>query len=317
MRQAGTRLGVIDVGTNAIHLHIVELAPGGHARWRLTRRELPRLGGGGLVRGRLTAASMARALAVLRRYVVLLARHRVTQIEAVATSAARDAINGPAFVRRVRRELGLPLRIISGREEARLIFLGTLFVHRFRQPTAIISIGGGSTQVMCGDARGPQHLASVPLGGARLAQRFLHHDPPLSGELHAMDTYVRRAWQPVVRALRRQAWRRAWGSSTTIDQLNLAAWWQTHRHPPAVTRPRWLTRAALRRLINQAASSTAAQRKRRPGVDPRREDMIVPTGVVLLAWMELCAIARIRFAPGSLREGLVWEAVHDRRRRLH
>ena len=309
MRTSGSvRLGIIDVGTNALHLHIGDRAPDGRFRLLLQRRELPRLGGGGLVRGRLTTAAMARAMAVLRRYAVLLQRHRVEHVEAVATSAAREAANGAAFVRRVRRALDLPLRIISGRDEARLIFLGVLFVHRLRRPTAIVSIGGGSTQVMHGDARGPRYLVSVPLGGARLAQRFIRHDPPLPGELVAMAACVRRVWAPVVRALRRHRWTQAWGSSSTIDQLSLVAWLQTHRRPPSARQTRWLTQAALRRVLRQAAAVTAAQRRRLPGVDPRREDMVVPTGIVLLAWMEACGIARLRFAPGSLREGLVWEA---------
>ena len=302
-----TRWGIIDVGTNAMHLYIGVVRDG---RWHLLVREheLPRLGGGGLVRGRLTAAAMARGMRMLTRYAARLAQHRVDHVEAVATSAVRDAANGPAFVRRVRRETGISLRIISGREEARLIYRGVLRVHRVRRPTVIISIGGGSTQVMCGDGAPPRYLVSIPLGGARLAQRFIQHDPPRPGELRAMEAFVRRAWAPIVRAVRRHRWTQAWGSSATIEHLTRLAYGQTHPTPPAADRTRWLTPASLRRVIQAAATRTAAERRQLPGVDPRREDMIVTTGAVLLAFMAGCGIRRLRFAPGSLREGLLADA---------
>lgn len=298
-------LGIIDLGTNALHLYIVSLIPDGRYRLLLHARELPRLGGGGLVRGRLTGPAMERVLAVLRRYARLLTQYRVDHVEAVATSAARDASNGKAFVRRVRRLTGLPLCLISGREEARLIYLGVHFLHRFRQPTLLVSIGGGSIQVTVGDGGAPAYLVSVPLGGARLAQQFIHHDPSLPEELAAMTAHVRSAWAPVVLALRRHRWEQAWGCSATIAQLSLVVWLRTHAQPPANGQTRWLTQPTLRRLIRWLATTTTAQRQRTPGIDPRREDMVLPTAVALLAFMDACAIRRLRYAPGSLREGLL------------
>ena len=129
-------LGIIDVGTNAIHLLIGRLSPGGRFQVLRKEQDLTRLGAGGLASGRLTAASRRRALAVLRRYAAQLKRHRVDRIDAVATSAVREAANGRAFVRAVRARLGLPLRIVSGRDEARLIAQGVLRFTRARGSTA-------------------------------------------------------------------------------------------------------------------------------------------------------------------------------------
>ena len=311
------RVGVIDLGTNALHLYIVDVAPDGRHHVLLHQRELPRLGGGGLVDNRLAPAAMKRALIILRRYARLLQRWQVDHVEAVATSAAREAANGAAFVRRVRREIGIPLRIISGRDEARLIYQGVQLVHRFRRPTLIVSIGGGSIQVKVGDGGHPAYLVSVPLGGARLAQRFIHHDPPLAEEAAAMEMHARRVWAPVVRALRHHQWDQAWGSSATIDQLSLAAYLRSHRRPPTARQARWLTQPSLHRFITLVASCTAAQRKRLPGIDPRREDMVLPTAVALLTLMEGCAIRRLRYAPGSLREGLIFDALHSHSASAH
>lgn len=307
-------LGLIDLGTNALHLVIVRVAPDGRYQRLLHEHRLPRLGGGGLVSGQLTRAAMARALRVLRQYAVIMRRYGVEHVEAVATSAAREAANGATFVRRVRRDTGIPLRIISGREEARLSYQGVQFVHRFRRPTLIVSIGGGSIQVKVGDGGPPRYLVSVPLGGARLAQRFIRHDPALPEEVAAMTVFVRRAWAPVVRALRRHRWTQAWGSSATIDQLSLVAWLRTHARPPTNGQTRWLTPATLRRLVRWLATTTAEERRRTPGIDPRREDMVLPTAVALLTLMESCAILRLRFAPGSLREGLMADALTRRNR---
>ena len=311
-------LGIIDVGTNTIHLLIGVLGLNGKFHVILKERDLTRLGEGGLVRNRLAGASMRRALEVLRRYADVMRRCGVDHIEAVATSAVREAANGRDFVRRVRRQTAIPLRIVSGREEARLIYLGVLQVHQFRRSTLIISIGGGSTQVMVGDANRAHYLVSVQLGGARLNQRFIRHDPPLAEEVADLYGYVRRVWAPVVRALRGHRWQQVFGSSATIYQLSMAAYLQTHRRPPQGKMPLWLSQQALRRLTARLERTTAAQRIQMPGVDPRRQDMVLPTGAALLTLMESCGVSRLRYAPGSLREGLVLDYLrrhHERQPR--
>ena len=297
--------GIIDVGTNSIHLLIVRVGRQGTWRVVLKQQELARLGHGGLANGRLTQRSMARAFGVLRRYAQTLKRHHVGDVEAVATSAVRDAQNGPAFTRRVRTQLGVPLRIISGREEARLIYLGVLQARRFRGATLIITIGGGSAQVIYGRDAQVRYVTSVPLGAARLSQRFICHDPPAPDEAAVLDAYVRRAWAPIARAVRRYRRQHVFGSSATIHQLMVAARLRTHgrlpRNPDRVS----VTQAALRHLVNWLAQSTAKERMSLAGLDPRRQDLALTTGIALLAWMEACGVTALPFAPGSLREGLV------------
>jgi exopolyphosphatase/guanosine-5'-triphosphate,3'-diphosphate pyrophosphatase len=299
-------LGIIDVGTNSIHLLIGVLGLSGKFHIILKERDLTRLGEGGLARGRLTARAVRRAMDVLARYAAILKRCEVDRVEAVATSAVRDAANGRAFVRHARRRLGLPLRIISGREEARLIYLGVLQTTGFRRPTAIVTIGGGSAQVVHGDGAHLRYSASVPLGGARLAQRFIRHDPPLEVETAALRREVQRIWQPVVRAMRRHRWRTTLGSSATIYQLMAAAYLLTHGPKrPAKKARLTISRRALQRLVAWLETSTARERIQLPGLDPRREDLALPTGVALLTWMDGCQVDRLEYASGSLREGLV------------
>ena len=299
-------LGIIDVGTNSIHLLIGILGLDGKFHIILKERDLTRLGEDGLANNALMPKAMWRAKEVLKRYAALIRQCGVDHVEAVTTSAVREARNGRAFVRQVRSQLSIPLRIISGREEARLIYLGVLQAHRFRRTTAIITIGGGSAQVMHGSGTRLKYVGSVPLGGARLAQRFIHHDPPFFEECAALSHEAWRVWAPSVRVLRRYRWHEVLGSSATIYQLMLAAYLQTHRHNPKHKQHRLtMSQQALRRLVAWLSASTAKERIQLSGLDPRREDLALPTGIVLLTWMEECGVKRLRYASGSLREGLV------------
>ena len=303
--------GIIDVGTNSIHLLIGAVGRKGAFRVLVNARELTRLGDEGLASRVLTARAMRRAMGALQRYAKMLRRAGVDRVEAVATSAVREAANGRAFVRRVRERVGLPLRVISGREEARLIGLGVLSGRGARRPSVVIAIGGGSAQVACGAGGRLSYLTSVPLGSARLARRFIRHDPPREQELHALERHVRRGWAPAIRAVRRRRWDRALGSSATIQHLMAAAACRRGAGQPSrrVSRramPRLsLRQDALRQLVAWLATSTAAQRRRLPGLDPERQDLALPTGIALLAWMEGCKVQRLESARGSLREGLV------------
>ena len=310
-------LGIIDVGTNSIHLLIGILGLNGKFHVILKERDLARLGEGGLASNRLTPKAMRRALDVLRRYGEIMKRCGVDHVQAVATSAVREARNGPAFVRRVRSQLRLPLRIITGREEGRLIYLGVMQAQGVRRPTLIVTTGGGSTQLILGDGAHLRYVTSVPLGGARLAQQFIRHDPPRPQELAALASMIERQLGPRLRRLRRSRWTQTLGSSATIHQLMLAARVKGTGKLPAKGRPPEVGRRELQELVKWLARSTARERIQLDGLDPRREDLALPTGMVLLATMDGCGVRKIRYAPGSLREGLVVDYLvrHHARRR--
>lgn len=306
------RLGVVDLGTNSAHLLVGLLERDGRFQQVCHEHHLVRLGKGGLVSNHLTPSAMRRVMSVLRRYRRLLIRHRVEHIEVVATSAIREARNGAPFIRRIRREAGLPLRVIRGEEEARLIALGVLRGRRPRRPIAILAVGGGSTQAICTDRGGVRYAVSVPLGGSRLAQRFIRHDPPRAAEISALRRYVRRMWAPVIHTMRRHRWRQTFGSSAAIAHLAMASSWPVNRHLAEHPKRFRLTFQRLQRLTEWLSTSTAAERKRRPGLDARRQEQATSSAFVVLEWMAGCGISTMRFAPGSLREGLVVDVLRRR-----
>lgn len=304
------KLGIIDVGTNSVHLLLADLRPGRTARVMRHDRQLTRLGAGGLTANRLTTAAMRRTMRVLRRYAATLARAQADRIEVVATSAVRDARNGSAFVRQVRAQAGLPLRIISGREEARLIYRGVMQTRRLRAPVVLVTIGGGSAQVVLGEGAHVRYAASVPLGASRLMQRFIHHDPPAPDEVEALTRQAIRVWRPVIRAVRRSRWHTVLGSSAMLEQVMAAAHVRAHGRPPQWGTPMTVTRRSLQRVISWLFTSTARERRALAGVDPKREGLLLPTALTLQAWMAGCGISTVRYATGSLREGLIAQ-YHD------
>ena len=305
-------LGIIDVGTNSIHLLLGVLGLNGVFHVVLKKRDLARLGDGGLVRNRLTEKAMRRSLRILRDYGELLRRCDADHVEAVATSAVRDASNGARFVEQARR-LGVPLRVISGREEARLIYDGVVRAHHLHGSSLIITIGGGSAQVIHGTDRRADYITSLPLGGARLGQRFIRYDPSHPEEVKALSAYVDNAWTPVARALRGRRWKQAIVSSATVYQLMVAA--HRLRHPQADDKPSRLslTQPALRRWVEWLSHSTAKQRAGLDGIDPKRQDVLLPTAVALLSWMERCGVSTVAHRSGSLREGLIFDYLARRR----
>ncbi len=298
-------LGIIDVGTNSIHLLIGILGLNGRFHILHKERDLTRLGEGGLASSKLTAKAMRRAGEVLAKYAVLLRRFTVDHVEATATSAVREASNGLSFALRIRRKLKIPLRVISGREEARLIYLGVLQSERFMRSTMIVSFGGGSAEIMIGDHRRLYWAVCRPMGCARLAERFIKHDPARPEEIEALRNAVRAAWRPLFRQAKRHRWHQTLGSSATIQQVLTAAYLFSHRgkvKPPAAF---WVSQRVLRQFVRWLSTSRAQERVEIPGLDPRRQDLALSTGIALLEWMEGCKIGKIRHAPGSLREGLV------------
>ena len=309
-------LGIIDLGTNSIHLVVGIVGLDGRFHVLIKERELARLGLGGLAVGRLTKSAMRRAKKVLARYKRILDRVGVDRIEAVATSAVRDASNGKTFVRQIRKELGLPLRIISGHEEARLIYLGVLQTAGLRGPTLMISLGGGSAEVMVGDGRQLRLAFCRPLGCARLAEQFIHHDPPKPEEVEQLQRAVWKAWRSVGSSVLRHRWKAVIGTSATIQQLLVVATARARGIRKVKEDSPAVSREDLKQLVMWLKTSTASMRKRLPGLDPKREDLALPTGIALLEFMDACRVASIRHAPGSLREGLVVDYLirHHKRR---
>src|SRR5258708_7504088 len=172
------RIAAIDIGTNSIHMIVVEIRPDLSVEVIGREKEMVRLGAGGLDGRSLTPEAMHAALQVLSKFRRLAESHRVDDIIAVATSATREADNGGEFLQTVTAHTSIRPQVISGTEEARLIHLAAVYgVSVADKVAVVIDIGGGSVEVTRGTGPTVDLGRSFKLGVIRLTERFVRSDP--------------------------------------------------------------------------------------------------------------------------------------------
>src|SRR6266550_1724429 len=172
------RIAAIDIGTNSIHMIVVQVRPDLSFEVIDREKEMVRLGAGGLDGRALTPEAMHAALQVLSKFRRLAESHKVDEVIAVATSATREAENGGEFLHTVTQQTGIRPRVISGTEEARLIHIAAVYGVSVQGDVAVvIDIGGGSVEVTRGTGANLDLGRSFKLGVIRLTERFIKTDP--------------------------------------------------------------------------------------------------------------------------------------------
>src|SRR5665811_1993219 len=183
-------VAAIDIGTNTTRLIVAELA-GSNLEEIERRTVITRLGEGVDNSGVLSPAGIERVHETLSEYAEIVARLDAAPTLVVATSAVRDASNGGEFLSEVERRFGFKVRLLSGSEEALLAFRGATLGRSLMRSVLVVDIGGGSTELVLGDAGGPSFHVSLDIGAVRLTERYLHSDPPSPAELDHCATTVR------------------------------------------------------------------------------------------------------------------------------
>jgi exopolyphosphatase/guanosine-5'-triphosphate,3'-diphosphate pyrophosphatase len=215
-----TKIGAIDVGTNSIHLVMAEISPEGDFQILGSDKQMVEMGKGGFVRHVLTARAMSDGLAALKRFVKMARLKGITRLKAVATSAVREAKNGGVFVSRVRDLLGLELQVVSAEEEARLIYLAVRHAIDLGDGENLIAdIGGGSLEVIIGNANRAEIISSVKLGAARLAEVFLCSDPPTDEEMKALRQHIEETLADLVTTVGPRRFDRFIATSGTVENI--------------------------------------------------------------------------------------------------
>ncbi len=300
-------LGAIDVGTNSIHLIVVELDPRfGTSRTILKAREMVRLGGSdALARGFLPRKAMQRGVEAISRFAGEARRAGAEEIRAVATSAVREAANRDDFLTAVHEASGVSIEVLSDSEEARLIHLGVSRGYPLYDRVAcIIDIGGGSTEFIVADAQSPYFLHSVRLGSLRLYDRYLRDGITEAVAQKKMVGHIREVLTPVVARLADYRFDTVIGTSGTLMGLatidaatsGLPAQ-RVHGYVLSLERLKTLQRAMIR--------MTPAERRKMPGMNPRRSDIIVAGAAIAITALELLGRDEIVVCERALREGIV------------
>ena len=301
------RIAAIDVGSNSVRLLVAEYDPASGLEIIDELKDQPRLAAGLAKTGCLDEASIERAMQALSRMREVCQRRGVKRIAAVATAAVREAANGASFVRRVRRELDIPLRIIDAETEAALSYRSV--AHHFRlagERTLVADIGGGSLELI-GAVDGLVELTvSLPLGAVRLTELHLPGERSSHKEIERLRTHVRKQ-------LRRGISARAWSAAMVIGSggtfTSLGRMVQARRGQPVGDSVHGVnvTPAEVEQLIDWLASRTPEQRRQVPGLSPERADIILAGLAVtaeLLDWVRSRSLTVSAF---GLREGLLLE----------
>lgn len=297
----------IDLGTNSARLLLVSVAPDGSTTTLSQQKEVVRLGEGEFAGRRLQDDAMDRAVAVCGRFAEMARAKGAAEVIAIATSATREARNKAVFLQRLRREAKINLRIISGREEARLIYLGVASGMRLdRQKALFIDIGGGSTEIVLGNQDEHFFIDSRPLGAIRLTSMFM--EPGFEGPVRPavyrrIVHHVRSSTVRAVAALSRHTIDLVVGSSGTVQNM------------VDITARRVLGRPAQREDVIATADLIAttrhlcalplSARRKVPGLNPDRADIIVAGAAILVTILRRLKVPGLRFSERGLREGML------------
>lgn len=272
-------VAALDCGTNSTRLLVLDDEGAVLAR----KMRITRLGEGVDATGELAEAAVARTLEVLRAYRTEMDRLGVDRARLAATSAARDARNGGAFLAEAEAVTGVPAELLSGEEEGQLSFAGA--TRDLDQPLGdvlVVDIGGGSTELAV-DVGGSVRAHSMQVGCVRLTERFLRDDPPTSAQLASAAEHVDLAIKaardalPVLAEPRARSVVGLAGTVSTLAALDL----HLEHYDEATLHHHWLSLDAIRRWLELLSTESTPARRERIGMAPGREDVIV-AGVLVL-----------------------------------
>jgi exopolyphosphatase/guanosine-5'-triphosphate,3'-diphosphate pyrophosphatase len=302
------RAAFIDIGTNTILCLIAELRDGGRFRVLDDLAEITRLGQGVDQTSMIGPEGEQRSLEVLERYLDRCRDLGIGEIHAVGTSALRDAMNSSEIRARFEKKLGSTIRVLSGKEEAFYSFLAVQKgINLPGHELMVVDIGGGSTEFIWGNDDGIRRAVSLKLGSVRLTERFLRSDPVTEAECDALMGAIDRELD----TLREAATDRAApvtmigiaGTFTTLAAVEKKLVRYSHRHVHGSR----LTLLEVRRQRKLFQDQTIAARKKIPGLEPMRADVILAGTLLIEKIMNDFGIDQVIVSDQGVRYGLLYE----------
>ncbi|MER7517367.1 Ppx/GppA phosphatase family protein [Streptomyces sp. NPDC126499] len=299
------RLGVLDVGSNTVHLLVVDAHPGARPLPAHSHKAELRLAELLDERGAIADAGVERLIATVRAALTAAEDKGCEEVLPFATSAVREASNADAVLARVYAETGIALQVLSGEEEARLTFLaarrwfgwsaGKLF---------LLDIGGGSLEIAFGIDEEPDTAVSLPLGAGRLTKGWLPGDPPDTTDVKALRRHVRAQIARTVGEFNRFGPPdHVVATSKTFKQLARIAGAPGSGFGLYVQRN--LSRKSLEEWVPRLAAMTAGERAALPGVSEGRASQLLAGALVAEGAMDLFGIDELEICPWALREGVI------------
>lgn len=305
----------IDLGTNSFHLVVARGLSDGGFEVITTEKDMVRLGQGSGEMILLSDEAMDRGVESLKRMAAVAASHEA-DIAAVATSAVREAQNQRVFIDRVRDETGIEIQVISGFEEARLIHLGVLqALPVYDLPLLLVDIGGGSTELLVGHGSTVVMVRSVKLGAIRLTDGFFADGRITGKRVKRCKAYIRSTLAAAAHEIGSQRYDLAVGSSGTITAIGsmvAAARGDEVRDLNGVS----FSAAELRTAVDRLVASTSDERRKIPGLDARRADIIAGGALLLAGIFDALELEAMTVSGYALREGVLFDRLAAKARLL-
>ena len=292
---------MLDIGSNSTRLLVADIA-GGRVEKVERRSRVTRLGRGVDLTGRLASEAIEATCEAVADYVAIYQEAGAETVVAIATSAVRDAANGSAFVAELRERFALSARVLDGEEEARLTYMGASAERPPVEPTLVIDIGGGSTELVVGAGEEIAFHASLQVGVVRHTERHIASDPPTAAELEALAGDVRRLIEAAVDERPGAAVRAGIAVAGTPTSL-AAVEMELEPYDPERVHGHVLGLTSIQRMLSRLASAPLAERVEIPGLHPDRAPTIVAGVVILVEAMRAFGLDRVAVSEHDILYG--------------
>jgi exopolyphosphatase / guanosine-5'-triphosphate,3'-diphosphate pyrophosphatase len=305
-------ISILDLGSNSLRMVIARVQGNRTVTVLNQVKHMVRLGENAFTHCRLQAEAMERTLLVLHGFAEMCTAYCVEECLAMATAAVRDATNGQAFLHTVREQTGFDFTIISGKEEARLIYWGIASgLEKSDSLRQIIDIGGGSTELVLADATGPLLLESLKIGCVRLANQFFAHNTGVvsTADYAQLQNYIRNEGLHFFKRMAEYSPTSLFASSGTAQNLaeiaaQLAKQDSGKNYPDTTSS---LSYRGLCRVVHELCARTEAERAAIPGINPRRTGVLLPGAAILQTVMEELSFDTVNISSRGLRDGVLEE----------
>jgi exopolyphosphatase / guanosine-5'-triphosphate,3'-diphosphate pyrophosphatase len=308
------KLALLDIGSNSIHMVLTEIQPDLSYKILDRIKDMTRLGEETFQTGQLSPDAIAKGIEVVRTFTTLARNRGFTQIEAVATSAVREAANGGDLIEAFEREAGIRVRVVTGQEEARLIYLGVRHSMDFGDRNVlIVDVGGGSAELIVGNRTKLLHAASLKLGAIRLNDLYLKKAPSPDDAVKRLEKAVETELTPALPRFQKVGFDELVGTSGMIGNLAEVMYLQkTGRPSPQLNLARFSFKDV--RAVEKLLRKTPLKRRAEiPGVDPKRADLLLPAAIVLRTIMERLDLDELTVSAMAIREGLLYDFIERHR----
>ncbi|HEX6781616.1 MAG TPA: Ppx/GppA phosphatase family protein [Solirubrobacterales bacterium] len=307
MTDRGKRVAVIDVGTNSTRLLVADVVDGRVSP--LERRStVTRLGRGVDLSGHLAGEAIEDVCGAIDGYIGILEELGAEMVDAIATSAVRDADNGSAFIAELRERFALSARVLDGEEEARLTYLGATSEAPPSEPTLVVDIGGGSTELIVGTGADISFHDSLQAGVVRHSERCISSDPPTAEELEALAADVRGLIEDAVGAgIEASTGIAVAGTPTSLASVEMGL----EPYDPARVHGHVLALPSIQRMLSQLASLPLGERVEVTGLHPDRAPTIVAGVVILVEAMRAFGLEEIVVSEHDILYGTALAAAQN------